>query len=226
MEEKNLSVSASSASTMEKTNSTMSGQPLNIIGTVSFSEDHAEVESPNTDKEAESTNENARMKKRKLSLGAASIEHAASFNNGMKPQGSATPDSNDSAKNINSIICEVQDAFPSISRCIDYITSYLLNLQLLVFLLHNRNSRSIKDIAECMKILYELMKESLRLAYKSMESCYKMSTRPFTERSERLSDDEVYIISGMMKVHQLMACRDMYNKLLTIKFVSNENFNK
>lgn len=53
MEEKNLSVSASSASTMEKTNSTMGVQPLNIIGAASFSEDHAKVESPNADKEVE-----------------------------------------------------------------------------------------------------------------------------------------------------------------------------
>ncbi|MBS1339363.1 MAG: hypothetical protein HP047_09125 [Lachnospira sp.] len=53
MEEKNLSVSASSASTMEKTNSTMGVQPLNIIGAASFSEENATVESPNADKEVE-----------------------------------------------------------------------------------------------------------------------------------------------------------------------------
>ena len=100
MEEKNLSVSASSVSTMEKTNSTMSGQPLNIIGAAPFDEGNAKVESPNADKEVEQNINNIiKMENQELIPATVPTDQATVENNyGLEPQGSTTPDSNSSTK--------------------------------------------------------------------------------------------------------------------------------
>ena len=157
--------------------------------------------------------------------GQAAVQAMAEgVNNGLRPQGSTTPDSNVSTNKINSIIINAMvDIFVRMSRCVGDEGFHVLNLQLSTFLSYNR----YKGIIEHAKLLYELMNENLRLACKSMESCYKTSMRLFMERSKKLSDNRGYLMSEAMKMRRLIDCKkfEMCIKLLTIKFTTNENCN-
>lgn len=153
----------------------------------------------------------------------AAVQATVENNYGLEPQGSTTPDSNVSTNKINSIINAMVDIFVRMSRCVGDEGFHVLNLQLSTFLSYNR----YKGIIEHAKLLYELMNENLRLACKSMESCYKTSIRFFMKWSKKLSDDGSYIMSEAMKMRRLIDCKkfEMCIKLLTIKFTTNENCN-
>lgn len=155
--------------------------------------------------------------------GQAAVQAMAEgINNGLRPQGSTTPDSNVSTNKINSINAMV-DIFVRMSRCVVDEGLHVLNLQLSAFLSYNR----YKGIIEHAKLLYELMNEYLRLTCKSIESYYKTSIRFFMKWSKKLSDDGSHIMSDMMKMRRLIDCKkfEMCIKLLTIKFTTNENCN-
>ena len=102
-----------SAGDGEQLNSEMKEEELKQVsgnGTASFSEENTEVDFPKADKEGEqNVNNNARMENPGLIPMSISTEQATvqatveSDNIGIKPQGSATPDSNVSAKDITAV---------------------------------------------------------------------------------------------------------------------------